>query len=164
MDPPAAPRRPGSEPDGLTDAATGGGLIDPQPERERIALGIRQPWCELILRGRKTLEIRSRPTEVRGPIYVYSAKKLSDLPELDVVLLREEVDPDPLPRGALVGTVEIVGCRRTTAADAAASCVPTRELKDRFAWELANPVRFAEPMKPRFLPYGVWFYPFRRKG
>ena len=136
---------------------------NPEIDRDRIALGVRQPWCELILRGRKTLEIRTRSTEVRGPILVYSAKKLSDLPELGDVLAREDVDPGVLPRGVLVGTVEIVGCRRASPADAAASCVPERELNDRFAWELANPVRFAEPAKPRFLPYGVWFYPFKRR-
>ena len=134
-----------------------------QTDRDRIALGVRQPWCELILRGRKTLEIRSRPTEVRGPIYVYAAKKFSDLPELDEVLTREDVDLNVLPRGLLVGTVEITGCRRAAPADAAAGCVPERELVDRFAWELANPVRFDEPAKPRFLPYGVWFYPFKRR-
>ena len=137
---------------------------DPGPVRDRIALGVRQPWCELILRGRKTLEIRTRPTGVRGTIYVYSAKKFSDLPELEEVTTREDVDLTPLPRGALIGTVEIVGCRPATPADAPAACVPERELVDRFAWELANPVRFAEPLGPRFLPYGVWFYPFRRRG
>ena len=139
------------------------GLVDPAPDRGRIALGIRQPWCELILRGRKTLEIRSRSTEVRGTIYVYAAKKFSDLPGLDAVVEREGVDLESLPRGGLVGTVEIVGCRRAEPGDAAASCVPAEELVDRWAWELANPVRFAEPLKPRFLPYGVWFYPFRRR-
>ncbi len=137
---------------------------NPEPVRERIALGIRQPWCELILRGRKTLEIRSRPTQVRGTIYVYSAKKLWEEPELTAVLESHELDPDPLPKGLLVGTVEIVGCRRTTPADGDASRVPGRFLRDAWAWELADPVRFAQPLKPRFLPYGVWFYPFKRRG
>ena len=36
---------------------------------DRRALGIKQPWVELILRGIKTLEIRSLATNVRGPIY-----------------------------------------------------------------------------------------------
>ena len=138
-------------------------MTEAETDRDRIALGVRQPWCELILRGRKTLEIRSRPTEVRGPVYVYSAKKFSDLPELDEVLTREDVDLNVLPRGVLVGSVEIVGCRPATPADADASCVPERELENRFAWELSDPVRFAEPTKPRFLPYGVWFYPFKRR-
>ncbi|MEM9701862.1 MAG: ASCH domain-containing protein [Planctomycetota bacterium] len=141
-----------------------GGLVDPNPDRDRIALGIRQPWCELILRGRKTLEIRSRSTEVRGPIYIYASKTVSDLPELDEVLTREDLDLNVLPRGRILGSVEIVGCRRATPTDDEASCVPRRELIDRYAWELANPVRFAEPLKPRFLPYGVWFYPFKRRS
>ena len=137
---------------------------DADADRGRIALGVRQPWCELILRGRKTLEIRSRSTEVRGTIYVYAAKKFSDLPGLDDLVTAEAVDLDGLPRGLLVGTVDLVGCRRATPGDAAASCVPAELLEDRWAWELANPVRFAEPAKPRFLPYGVWFYPYRRRG
>ena len=37
-------------------------------DRERIALAIQQPWAELILRGIKTLEIRSQPTRQRGTI------------------------------------------------------------------------------------------------
>jgi len=47
---------------------------------DRIALGIQQPWVELILRGVKTLEIRSQPTRQRGTIYLYASKRPSALP------------------------------------------------------------------------------------
>ena len=133
-------------------------------DRDRIALGVRQPWAELILRGRKTLEIRSRPTEVRGPIYLYAGKTLSDVPEAAGVCLEEGFGIESPPRGRLVGAVTITGCRPAAPADAAAACVPERLLKDHFAWELADPARLSEPVKPRFLPYGVWFYPFKRRG
>src|SRR3954447_9720892 len=40
------------------------------------ALSIRQPWAELILRGVKTVEYRSRPTRVVGErFWIYAAKK-----------------------------------------------------------------------------------------
>ena len=39
------------------------------------ALSIRQPFAELILRGIKTVELRSRPTNVVGErFYIYAAK------------------------------------------------------------------------------------------
>jgi hypothetical protein len=37
-------------------------------------------------------------------------------------------------------------------------------MDEQFAWCLQRPQRLAEPLAPRFLPYGVWFYPFQRKG
>lgn len=49
-------------------------------DRERIALAIQQPWAELILRGIKTLEIRSQPTRQRGTILLYASKRVSALP------------------------------------------------------------------------------------
>jgi hypothetical protein len=40
------------------------------------ALSIRQPYAELILRGVKTIEYRSRPTRLIGQrFYIYAAKK-----------------------------------------------------------------------------------------
>ena len=40
------------------------------------ALSIRQPYAELILRGIKTIEYRSRPTRILGErFYIYAAGK-----------------------------------------------------------------------------------------
>src|SRR5688572_21152433 len=39
------------------------------------ALSIRQPWAELILRGIKTIEYRSRPTRIVGErFWIYASK------------------------------------------------------------------------------------------
>lgn len=133
------------------------------PNCELIGLGIRQPWAELILRGIKTIEVRSQPTNVRGPIYLYVGKKFADIPAAGRMVERHELDPDALPMGNIVGTVDIVDCRPCKTSDESSSCVPSTLMKNKFGWELANPVRFDEPLKPRFLPYGVWFYPFKRR-
>ena len=133
------------------------------PNHELPALGVRQPWADLIVRGVKTLEVRSRDTQVRGPIYIYASRKLSDLPDATAAITRHDVDLATLPRGLLVGTVELVGTRPATPADAAAACVSPALLEGAFVWRLENPARLAEPLTVRFLPYGVWFYPFRRK-
>ncbi len=39
------------------------------------AISIRQPYAELILRGDKKKEFRSRPTNIRERLYVYGARK-----------------------------------------------------------------------------------------
>ncbi|MEM9703084.1 MAG: ASCH domain-containing protein [Planctomycetota bacterium] len=77
-------------------------------DRGRIALGVRQPWAELIVRGVKTLEVRSRPTEQRGPIYIYAAKKWAEHDFADGVASRHGVDRDAVPYGRVVGEVEEV--------------------------------------------------------
>jgi hypothetical protein len=134
------------------------------PDRELIALGIRQPWAELILRGIKTIEVRSLTTRVRGPIYLYTSQKLADIPAAREALSKHRLNAASLQLGLIVGTVDIVECRPCTPADADAACVPAELLRGRYAWRLANPVRLEIPLKPRFLPYGVWFYPFRRRN
>src|SRR5216684_2222700 len=100
--------------------------------RERLlrALSIRQPLSELILLGEKTEEYCSRRTHIRGRVYLYAGKTLAhvdDFPEEEARLL---------PRGMVVGSVEIIGCH---------------EEKDCFAWELARPRRYRKPL----LAHGV---------
>jgi hypothetical protein len=132
-------------------------------DRDRLALGIQQPWAELILRGEKTIEVRSQPTQVRGMIYLYTSKKPSPLECARVAAVRHGVDEASVPRGLLVGSIEILDCRPCTRADVSASGVTADLLVDRSAWVLGNPVRWEVPLPVRFLPYGVWFYPFQRR-
>ncbi|MBX3441815.1 MAG: ASCH domain-containing protein [Planctomyces sp.] len=134
------------------------------PDPDLIALGIRQPWAELILRGIKTIEVRTVPTGVRGPIYLYTGKVLSTDDVARAACRRHDIDADSLPLGRLVGVVEILDCRACAAEDASAACVPADVLDGKQGWVLGRPVRLPEPMAVRFLPYGIWFYPFRRKG
>jgi hypothetical protein len=139
-------------------------LSEFQPDPEIIALGVRQPWAELILRGRKTIEVRSQNTQVRGTIYLYSSKKISDLPAANVAVREHALESAKLPFGLLVGSVEIWNTRPAETNDARAACVPANLLVDHYAWELRNPQRFHKPIPVAFLPYGVWFYPFRRRN
>lgn len=46
---------------------------------ERIALGVHQPWAELILRGAKTIELRRTSTTRLERIYLYATKQNVDL-------------------------------------------------------------------------------------
>lgn len=129
-----------------------------------IALGVRQPWAELILRGIKTIEVRSTGISIRGPIYIYASKKLADITAAETAARKYNLNPDTLPKGFVVGTVEIVDCTLCKARDSAAACVPRKYLKKRFAWHLENAKRLEEPLTVKHLPYGVWFYPWKRRN
>ncbi|WP_339733703.1 ASCH domain-containing protein [uncultured Gimesia sp.] len=127
------------------------------------ALGIRQPWAELILRGVKTIEIRSSQTKIRGPIYVYASKKLAKTAHAEQAAEQAGIDVDELPTGVLIGTVEIIDSFPVSKKHAAAAGVPAELLEGKFGWELAKAKRLQKLIVPDYLPYGVWFYPFVRK-
>lgn len=133
------------------------------PDKERIALAIQQPWAELILQGKKTIEIRSTMTNQRGRIYVYASRKPSQLPCALVAAAEHHLEIEQLPKGVILGTVELIDARPATAADAVAACVTPELLVNRQAWILQHPARLPQELSPRFLPYGIWFYPFQRK-
>jgi len=89
------------------------------PGAPRRALSIRQPWAELILRGKKRIEVRSRPTNIRGPMYLYaSLTRGADDAKCRASTGRtwEELD-----RGKLVGIIEITDCRELREPDSRAA-------------------------------------------
>jgi len=68
------------------------------PEIKMIthAISIRQPYVELILRGIKKAEYRSRPTNVRGRVYLYASVSPADTPLAGV---RRKRGPASCPPG-----------------------------------------------------------------
>lgn len=106
-----------------------------------LALSVRQPHAEAILAGIKTIEYRSRPTKIRGRILIY-ASKTRYTPAEERRLMKmygfdfDEIDD--LPRGVVVGSVEIIGCQGGE-------------------WKLANPKRLRRPFIPERKPQPVWF-------
>jgi hypothetical protein len=112
------------------------------------ALPIRQPHAEAILRGVKHIDYRSRPTKVRGRVYVYASLGRYS-PEEEAKMLTmygmSDVNVDDLPRGVLVGTVELWEC--------SASGLD-------YHWHLLNPERATELLKPTNRPGSAWFDPF----
>jgi hypothetical protein len=105
------------------------------------ALSIRQRYAELILRGEKKAEYRTIPTRIRERVYIYASRK----PGPQKGWVKVDKEPDELPVGVLVGTVEIVGCVMNG---------------DEYAWKLANPKRLRRLLTPENAPQPVWFRPF----
>ncbi|HWL10896.1 MAG TPA: ASCH domain-containing protein [Planctomicrobium sp.] len=130
----------------------------------RIALSIQQPWAELIMQGIKTVEIRTIPTQIRGTVYLYAGKQFSVLPSAREAVSLYNLTKETLPRGCLVGTIDILDCRPSCVEDAPSACVPEELLNGTFSWILGNAVRCPQLWPVRYSPYGPWFYPFQRRG
>ena len=85
--------------------------------RSLKALSVRQPWANLIADGSKTIEVRSKATNHRGPLLIVSAKR-----------------PDVPPAGCAVAVVNLVDCRPMTQADERAAM--TKREPGNWAWVL----------------------------
>jgi predicted transcriptional regulator len=133
------------------------------------ALSIRQPYAELILRGIKTAEVRSRATRIVGErFYIYASKSHSSLvtghlsgtktaawsndltvagdatPAL-LLELWEMLRRGELPTGVIVGSAVIEKVSR---------------VDHVFRWHLAHVERAKKLRKPKGHPQPVWFKPF----
>lgn len=108
------------------------------------ALSIRQPHAEAIMRGIKIIEYRSTATRIRGRIYIYAGLgRYSAEDEADMMAEYgiNDVSCDDLPRGVIIGTVELHDC-------------------DGGEWHIRKPERAKTLRKPKNHPQPVWFNPF----
>ena len=138
------------------------------------ALSIRQPYAELILRGIKTIEYRSRATKIIGERFcIYAARTRSPLADCPLpecarriwsddlavptsianqsgvpawmMELAEQLILDKLPTGVIVGSAVIEKVTRG---------------ESWFRWHLADVRRARSLKKPRRQPQPSWFLPF----
>jgi len=141
------------------------------------ALSIRQPFAELILRGVKRIEYRSRPTRIIGErFWIYASKgsgfggrgsakqpitgdniAVPDAPLPPwMIELAEGLrlwKPGELPTGVIVGSAVIE------------RCVPMQRAvetgpKTTYEWHLVGVERAAQMRKPARQPQPAWFLPF----
>ena len=118
------------------------GLQQSFSDEPKVALSIRQPHVEAIFRGIKKIEYRRDATSRRGRILIYSAKLFADdLPHWVKKYGFEKVNLDELPRGVVVGSVELYRC-------------------DGGEWHLRHPVRAKVLRRPTGRPQPIWFTPF----
>lgn len=109
------------------------------------AISIKQPYVEEILKGIKKYEYRSRPTQIRGRVYLYASKGPGD-PARFKKLKKE---PGELPTGVIIGSVEIVDCIYF-------------EKLGYYGYKLKKPKRYKDHMKPKNQAQPCWFFPFRK--
>jgi len=119
-------------------------------QKQIRALSVRQPYAEQMMQGKKEIEYRSVKTNIRGRIYIYASLGKGNSYDIEdgAKALNMSVEEfHKMPRGVLVGTVELVDC--------------VGEPGD-YEWCLGEPIRIAKPLKPNpeEQPQPVWFYPF----
>jgi hypothetical protein len=111
-----------------------------------LALSVRQPWAEMIISGRKPIEVRTWQQSYRGRIWIHAGRQKDDA--LELVFGYGE-----LFHGGYVGSVEVtsieyIDIRRWEA---------WREMHHNrgpfqpnlFAWVLAHPRRLASPVSAK---------------
>ena len=108
----------------------------------------------------KTIEIRSQPTKFLGRTFIYAGLREGGGGAAWALGRQNGINTEQLPRGVLVGTVEVVGCRPLLPADWKIGCFEPDDDPEGYAWLLANPVRAKRLRKPTKQPQPVWFTPF----
>lgn len=109
-------------------------------------LSFHQPRAEQIVRGEKTVDIRSWQTAYRGPLAIHATAERREARCRDLGF-----DPEALAYGAVIGTVELVEIRPLDA-EAYAALQPQHRSEAPFAgapcygWFLTGPQRLPEPL------------------
>ena len=109
------------------------------------ALSVRQPWAELIIQGKKTLELRSWLVKHRGPLAIHASTNIER-----EACQAHGLDPDHVTAGAIIGVVELVDVRELDATEFSAR--RAEHLADErfntsplYGWQLANPRPLPQP-------------------
>lgn len=123
-------------------------------------LAIKQPWAQMIATGIKTVEVRSKPSNIRERVAIYASRTPDN--ELGKGIVRPG-----MPKGYIIATVEIVGCKQYIQGtdfleDDVNHMIPCANLSIHefvgfYGWKLANVKRLETPM-PYKMPKGcvVW--------
>jgi len=65
-------------------------------------LSLKQPYADLLVSGKKTIELRTWNTKFRGEFLVHASKKVDK-----DACLRLKIDPDSLVTGSLIGKANL---------------------------------------------------------
>ena len=108
------------------------------------ALSFRQPWAELVLQGKKTLDLRTWRTNYRGTLAVYASSTIEK-----EFCQKNNIDPNQLTTGAVIGLVDLVDVVQldeTQYIARAREHLNIRHFQNPlFGWELANPHLLEKP-------------------
>lgn len=106
------------------------------------ALSLWQPWASLWLSPAKVHETREWKTDYRGPLLVHAAKRIAVCvdPRLDEICVRKfgESWRKTLPRGALIGRIQLVSMISTNEYGPSVTCsnyTCGNWAPDRWGWQ-----------------------------
>ncbi|HEY8643620.1 MAG TPA: ASCH domain-containing protein [Candidatus Dormibacteraeota bacterium] len=113
------------------------------------ALSFRQPFADAVVAGLKTVDFRGLSSRHRGPLAIHASATYGPTERATFEELRKRrvrlPDPAPDRRGAIIGVVELTGCRPAAAADRRKALAELPE-EGAFAYELAAPRPLPAPV------------------
>lgn len=110
-----------------------------------LVLSIKQPWAQMIIEGRKDVEIRNWATWYRGLLWIHTGQKLD-------AYASERFNGKDLFRGGIIGYAELWGIRPFSAASWEAwrsrhfDDAPFNEELGKYGWIFRNPKRLVRPI------------------
>jgi hypothetical protein len=117
--------------------------FDIEALRAAPALSIRQPWAELIVAGRKTIELRTWVPPFRGLIWIHAGNKV-DAP------LEDRFGCHDLVHGGIVGLTELQAVvpmdRERWELWRAKHLDLSPFIEGMYAWVVANSIRLSHPL------------------
>ena len=110
-------------------------------------LSVCQPFAELIVKGRKTIELRKWNTKFRGEFLVHAAKNIL-LEDCD----RMKINPESLTTGAIIGKVNLVDVKKYNSekelyADRKQHYAETDYTENKYGFILEKPKKLRIPIK-----------------
>ena len=110
-------------------------------------LSICQPFAELIVQGKKTIELRKWNTKFRGEFLVHAAKNI-----LEEDCKRMKISPKTVTTGAIIGKVNLVDVKKYDSdkelkADKKKHHSISDNAKNRYGFILENPKKLRIPIE-----------------
>ncbi len=113
-------------------------------------LSLKQPYAELVARGRKSIELRTWNTKFRGRFLIHASRKT------DIESCRRfKIDPERLQNGAIIGQACIYGVKMYRSKGEfmkdSSKHLATYKIygKSRYGFLLKNSRRFRKPVRQR---------------
>ena len=110
-------------------------------------LSICQPFAELIVQGKKTIELRKWNTKFRGEFLVHAAKNI-----LEEDCKRMKISPKTVTTGAIIGKVHLVDVKKYDSdkelkADKKKHHSISDNTKNKYGFILENPKKLRVPIE-----------------
>ena len=110
-------------------------------------LSICQPFAELIVQGKKTIELRKWNTKFRGEFLVHAAKNV-----LQEDCKRMKISPDTMVAGAIIGKVNLVDVKKYNSnkeldEDRKKHHAETNVTKNKYGFILEDPKKLRVPIE-----------------
>jgi hypothetical protein len=109
-------------------------------------LSLKQPYAQLLVSGKKTIELRSWDTKFRGEFLVHASKKIDK-----EACKRTKIDPKSLTTGAIIGKailydVKYYKNRKLFLQDRGKHLAPPKYSDHRYGFLIMNARRFRKPL------------------